>query len=68
MTYNSTLKSILTFMQSNDRNGTYLEWYDEIVSNESELDKEYIISVLNSWLAESKETKYADMILLVESL
>jgi hypothetical protein len=55
---NDKIKSVLQFMQSMDRNGDWLNWYDEIQNGESTFDKKYVISVLTEWYEDSKETKY----------
>lgn len=43
----STFQSILNYMQSQDRNGTWLE--------ASESEKDYILSTLNEWIMDGLE-------------
>jgi hypothetical protein len=43
----TTFQSILNFMQSQDRNGTWLE--------ASEGEKDYILSTLNEWINDGLE-------------
>lgn len=56
------IKSLLQFMQREDRNGTWLEWLKEIEKGESLFDAEYVISVLQSWYDDSNEPKYMNYI------
>lgn len=59
---NNNIKRVLTFMQRNDSNGTWLEWLGEISNNESEFDKSYILDVLHEWYNDSNDAKYSNMI------
>jgi len=56
------IKDLLRFMQKEDRNGSWMEWYDEIERGESEFDKEYVRETLQSWYEESRDQKYLDRI------
>ena len=54
------MKKLLEFMQSQDRNGSWMEWYDEIQRGESEFDRDYVLKVLQRWYDESGDEIYKD--------
>ncbi|WP_336774143.1 hypothetical protein [Paenibacillus sp. MMO-58] len=62
------LKTVLSFMQYNDKNGMWNEWYDEIQQGDSTFDKQYVISVLTDWYNDSTDEKYLRMLSFVETL
>lgn len=53
-----TIISILKFIQTEDSNGSWLEWLEEIELGESSLDIQYITDTLSNWYDETKEDKY----------
>jgi hypothetical protein len=63
-----TIKSVLAFMQRNDRNGDWLGWLSEIERGESEFDKGVVLASLESWYDNSSDEIYASMIKTVNSL
>lgn len=52
------MKSLLQFMQSQDKNGLWLEWLEEIENEESSFDADYVLTILTKWYNNSNESKY----------
>lgn len=54
------IKNVLHFMQSQDRNGTWLESLEEIqdVNSLITFDSEYVKRVLTEWNNDSNDTRY----------
>ncbi|MOA30122.1 hypothetical protein D3C78_1511800 [compost metagenome] len=62
------IKSILSFMQHNDKNGSWFEWYNEIQRNESEFDIQYTLNTLKAWYNDTGDNSYINMITYINSI
>jgi hypothetical protein len=58
VTMSEKIRAILKFMQSQDRNGAWLEWLEKIENKESTFNSAYVFSVLTDWYKESGDIKY----------
>jgi hypothetical protein len=55
-------------MQSQDRNGAWMEWLDEIRRGESTFDPDYVAEVLLFWYSESNESIYFEWLKKLETI